>query len=237
MKKTLTVITLLAGAVAGYSQTVTFADYSQPGYMEQQVFNTQAVQPAGSTPEQVTMGGSTILEYLGSTSVDTSPGTVVFAGTAFSGNSFDAQVLAGAGAGDAVNTLTTLGAVEHFYTVAGTSLGMFKGNQTLTVPVDAGENVTVAFAAWTVNATGLLGSATTLAEAQTDTLSGDAGYAWGVSTTANLIAATGAENSPLMPESIEGFAVGTEYIGGLPEPSTIALGVMGASALLFRRRK
>jgi hypothetical protein len=224
MKKTLTTITLLAGAVVGYSQTVEIVDYSVPGAMQVQVFNTQAVQPAGSTAQTYTMGGSTITEYLGNTASDITAGSVVFAGQALSGTGYDAVMLAGAGANDAVTSLTPVGAVEHFYTTA-SSLGFFKGNQTLVVPVDANDNVTVAFAAW-VN-TGSKGSATTLATAQAD------GYAWGVSTTAALVAATGSLTSPFVPTSIEGFSLGTS----VPEPSTIALGVMGASALLFRRRK
>jgi hypothetical protein len=234
MKKTLTVITLLAGATAGYSQTAIFADYAQAGYMVQQVFNTQASQPAGSTAVQVTMGGSTILEYQGSTAADSAAGTVVFTGP-LSGTTYDAQILTGTGWNDAVNTLSPLGAVEHFYTVAGTDIGLFKGSQVLTVPVDANNEFTVAFAAWTVNTTGSAGAATTLAAAQADEAAGDPGYFWGVSTTANMTAATGSELSPKLPESIEGMALGTEVT--IPEPSTIALGVMGASALLFRRRK
>jgi hypothetical protein len=202
--------------------------------MEQQVFNTQATAPSGATLTTVTMGGSTINEYVGSTAADHLPGSAVFAdGTALSGTGFDAVLLVGAGQNDAVNTLSPLGKVENFYTEP-EAIGFFKGAQGLTVPVEANDNVTVAFASWAVNSTGVAGAATSLAEAQAYEAAGYAGYYWGVSTTANLVAATGIEFNPFMPATIEGFSLGTEVV---PEPGTIALGVMGASALLFRHRK
>jgi hypothetical protein len=231
MKKTLTTIALLAGAVAGYSQSATFADYGQPGSMELQIFNTQATTPAGAVLTPVTYGGFTVQEYLGNTASDSPAGSVVFT-SPLSGNNYDAQFLVGSGQGDSLSGLSTFGAVEHFYTAAANT-GFFKGTQGLVVPsVDAGNNFTVAFAAWTVNSAGSRGAATSLAEAQSYESQGAAGYFWGISTTANMVAATGTEFNPTVPNTIEGFA-----FASVPEPSTIALGVMGASALLFRRRK
>jgi len=229
MKKTVTLITVLAGAVSGYSQgIVSFSDYN--GAQQQQVFNTQANPVTGATLTSVTFGGYTVNEYVGSTAnaAELPSGSAVFAGAGLSGTQFDAQLLAAAGTGLPISSLVAQGSILHFYTTAAL-LGFVKGTAAVTLTSGA-VPTTIAFAAWTVNSAGVAGAATTLAMAQADEQAGDAGYAWGVSTTQTVTPNT---SLPLaLTGGMEGFSLGT-----VPEPSTIALGVMGASALLFRRRK
>ena len=61
-------------------------------------------------------------------------------------------------------------------------------------------------------------------------------YTWGVSEMVTTTLATGGEppgNLPFGPTGLTDFSL----VAVIPEPSTIALGVMGTSALLLRRRK
>jgi hypothetical protein len=228
MKKTLTLVTLLAGAVTGYSQgIVTLQDYAGP--LDVQIFGVQTSAPANGTATPVTWGtgeNTSISEYVGSTAATSEipQGTTVYAaGTALSGTGFDADLLIGAGSGDAISALAPAGtAVNHFYTTA-VALGYIKGASTYTVTGINGA-VTVAIAAW--QNTGVDGAATTLAAAQAD------GYAWGISLPENMTI-NGTTPTVIPSTGIESFSLGTP----VPEPSTIALGVMGVSALLFRRRK
>ena len=234
---------MLAGAVSVYSQgLVTFADYS--GAMQQQVFGYQSSAPtSGGNPiasTSVTLNGYTVSEYQGSTAAanELSPGTTVYAAnTALSGTGFDAQLLAAAGSGDSIGSLTAQGGILHFNTTA-SSVGFAKGSSAVTLGAGQSGAITVAFAAWVINAGGDKGAATTLAQAQADALAdaaenNDGGYAWGVSTTANLTVNNSLPTA--MPQSIQGFSLG--QAASTPEPSTIALGVIVVSTLLFRRRK
>jgi len=231
MKKTLTIVTLLAGAVSGYSQgQINFYDYGTG--LKQQIFNVQLTAPVNGTQVSETYNGDTIMEYQGSTAAtaETPKGTTVYNGAGLSGASFDAQMLASTVPNDTLADLTAQGTIIHFFTQSAAA-GYASG--TVTETFASGTTATIAIAAWAVNSGGALGAATTFAQAVADTATGDAGYAWGVSTLANDTMATGSETLPTMPTTIEGFSLGQ----AVPEPSTIALGVIGASTLLFRRRK
>jgi hypothetical protein len=229
MKKTLTVTTLalLAGAASVYAQgQISMADYAL-GFSIQ-VFN---VQPSGT--ELMGKTGNTYSTSAGPTVVY-APGTAL--GT--TGNStYSVQLLVGAGSGDALSALSPVGTpITTWWTPYGTAAG----NATTTSlggmwnPAGANgiasfgtpsEAVTVAIAAW--NNKG--GQDATLAAAEADPTG-----AWGFSNTANTTTGGGSAGSPTgLPTSLESFSLATPT----PEPSTIALGVIGASALLFRRKK
>jgi len=221
MKKTLTAITLLAGAVAGYSQgAVTWQGYA--GSQQQVIYNVST--GAGAT-NIVADGQYSVTEVMGSSGAanENPTGPTVYSGAPLSGTGFDAEFYGAAGLNQSYSALTGISTVEHFNTGA-SSIGLTKGDLTVTVPTDANGNSTVAIAAW--QSTGTAGAATTLAAAQAD------GYAWGFSSEANVVPTTGS-TPPLTLPTIPSFSLGVPT----PEPSTIALGVMGASALLFRRRK
>jgi hypothetical protein len=235
MKKPLIVMVLLAGTVSGYSQgQVNFSDYQ--GFLQQQVFNVQSSAPAGATAVFVTNGGYTTFEYQGSTAFanEMPQGSAVFAaGTALSGTGYDAQLFVSATAGASINQLTAAGGVLHFNTAAAL-LGLAKASILVTIPgLPVGSTGTYAFAAWNNDG----GVDTTLAEAQA------AGEPWGFSTTAFLIpgnppvpigAPAAGTTTPLASGLVEGFSLGVDEV---PEPGTIALGLFGATAFLFRRRK
>lgn len=236
MKKTLTAITLLAGAVSGFSQgQVIFADYS--GGLQQQIFNVQTTAPAGATLTSVTYGGYTVSEYVGSTSTtgESPAGSAVFAaGTALSGSGFDAELLASATPNDTLSDLalvplntSSASAILHFNTSAALQ-GFIKGTSTVAIPgLATGATGTYAIAAWSTDG----GLYTTLAAAQAADKATPNSAPWGIST---LGAVTPANPAASIPADVTGFSLG---VVPTPEPSTIALGVMGASALLFRRRK
>jgi hypothetical protein len=214
MKKIITVAALLAGAVSAYSQgQLAFSDYG--GSYQVFFYNVQA---ANTTP--ITYGGFTTME--------TSGNGATYTGGKLSGTGFSIQVLAGAGNGDTLSQLSPYGAISGFYT--GGLAGLFTAtvsdtmtNTTLDTGVAPGP-ATIALAAWAN--TGSSGSALTLAAAQADH------YAWGISTLANLTLTTTPTTPPAIPAGVQSFSLGTT-----PEPSTIALGVIGASAFLMRLRR
>jgi hypothetical protein len=247
MKKTLTIITLLAGAVSGYSQgNITFSLYS--GTFRQAVYNTQAA--IGNL--SVSYAGSTVTEMVGSspaavTTAETPVGTTAYtAGSGLSGTGYSVELLVGpAGISTASGTvqesgspvgllpfggLGNVGGVPvTFYTGPARKIGFASSAVNFTTPATsyfaAGDTVSVAIAAWNNEGGTVLSLATAVADK----------VPWGISpveqTTTGLTTGTG---SPIaLPTSLESFSLGV----ATPEPSTIALGVMGASALLFRRRK
>ena len=226
MKKPLTVMMLLAGALSGYSQgTVLFYmdNVAGPGLFKQAIYNVSA------GTYNVTYGGYSVMEQQGSSAIDTPAGTTVYSGaplggSASTGTAYDSQMLAAPGTGDALSILLPVGTVLHFFTQA-FNAGFLKGEVVDTIGGNS-PTATIAIAAWANN--GVDGAATTLAEAQAD------GYDWGISNTANDVLATGAETIPPMPTTIESFSLGASEV---PEPGTIVLGVMWATALLLRRRK
>jgi hypothetical protein len=239
MKKTLTVMTLLAGAVAGYAQgVVSMQDYGTA--YEYHVYGPQTTAPTGAVTSYTTSYGgyASGLEYMGNVSNDqptASEGTAVYnTGTALSGTGYDAQLLGAANTGDMLSSLSTLGSVYHFQTSPAALGWVNASGDTTAIPnstpgtaAEGGNGATIALAAW--DNTGADGAAATLLAAQQD------GYAWGISEVVNIAATGGASSPPTTPPTlgIESFSIAVPA----PEPSTIALGVMGVSALLFHRRK
>jgi hypothetical protein len=240
MKKTLTIITLLAGAVSGYSQgQIIFNVYQTSD--RQAIYNTQA-----GSAYAVTYGGYTVMETVGSspttlTTAESPAGTTAYAvGSALSGTGYSAELLIGpagitslTGTAQGLGLLpfggtnSTGGVVANFYTGNARHIGFINAGGTIALPTASyyanGATVSVAVAAW--NNEG--GTVTTLAAAQ------EAKDPWGISPVAQVAGLTTGASPGATLAGLESFSLGTST----PEPSTIALGVMGASALLFRRRK
>jgi hypothetical protein len=245
MKKTLTVIALLAGVVSGHSQGSVSFYLNNAGNMKQSVWNTQTsgdntTITYGGYGTNLTANGTapTIQEEQGSTSAanETPAGTTVYAtgtalgGTAATGSLYDVQLLAGAGSGLGLNQLVPTGGILNFFTTAAAA-GQVSGaaSDSITGTTVASPVATVAVAAW-ANGGGLY---STLASAV------KAGEPWGISPLANITTAFSPNPATGMNAASDlsfSFSLGTP-VTTTPEPSTIALGVMGASALLFRRRK
>jgi hypothetical protein len=244
MKKTLTVMTLLAGAVSVYSQgSVNMSDYRNQGgpfsVLQVQVFTAQGT-GVGTT---VTDGAFSVTEVQGNNNNTynvNGAGNTVYATGVPLGTGYDVGLLAADGTVAAGNysalTAATLGSVINTWkNSSGANATSGNGNygvwNTGTFATFAGNNTTVsmAIAAWAN--TGVDGAANTLAVAQAD------GYAWGVSAIVTATGVSTGDNTPgFLPSTLTDFSLGSP-IAATPEPSTIALGVIGASALLFRRRK
>jgi hypothetical protein len=233
MKKTLTLITLLAGAVSGYSQgEVVFNLYS--GTLKLAIFGPQSV---GASTYSVTYGGVTVNEEIGNTTASTelpkgNPASVYIAGSGLSGTAYDVELLAGPGGlatpGATTNGvgLTPVSAAANFRTGAAT-LGVMSGSQNLVFPTESyfgsGQTASIAIAAWS-------SAYPTLAAAVSSGVTGT----WGISPVVQFgPLAVSPTPDPALPTTLQSFSLGVTT----PEPSTIALGVMGASALLFRRKK
>jgi len=246
-------VALLAGAVSVYSQgTLLFNDYNPPvTSTEIMIFGVPTTGTTGLTP--VTYGNYTVSEQLGNpTSASlggnfgnqSTYGSTVYTGSALTGTGYDVQLLAASGSGDALSSLqpaqnlnvSSQGTIPlngiytgGFLTSAG-GIGNF-GPAGLTVvepgfggtSISAGA-VTLAIAVWST-----AGGASTLAAAQQDN------NAWGISAPFNVTLATGTTPNPGFPSTFQSFSLG--QAATTPEPSTIALGVIGASAFLLRLRR
>lgn len=229
MKKTLTAMTLLAGAVSVYSQgAISMNDYG--GNFTIQVFQSQN-QASGTL---VSVNGYAGYETQGqaANSYLKNPGTTTYKAVSTIGPGYDIGLYALDGGG--ATSYSQLSLVTDSVTstwLTHASAGGFNNNYgqwnsvaTALVPGNA-TSASVAIAAWAN--TGSAGAATTLAAAQAD------GYAWGISDLVTASLATGSGSPGALPQSLTSFSL----ITTTPEPSTIALGVIGASTLLFRRRK
>jgi len=173
-------------------------------------------------------GGSTV--YTGGAIGNTLSGSATPAGNFNYNNGSDYTVELYAAPGFNV-ALSALSAVSQYVTTIATSSANGGAFKSITVASDPGipntaaGNATIALYAWYNGGTGL-----TLAEAQ------GAGDPWGVSPTDNL-AGLGNVGSPTPNQTPDMLGLESFSLVATPEPSTIALGVIGASTLLFRRRK
>ena len=225
-------MTLLAGTVSAYSQGAISMDDYGIGFCIQVL----APQSSGNNAT-VSYGGYSGNETMGDSgnSYCTSPGSATYQAGSAAGNGYDVQLLIAAGSGDAVSSLGTTGTtgdspITTWYTAAGGNpvVNGAGGNGIWNTVANVlfgspGEAVTVAIAAW--NNEG--GTVNSLAAAQ------EAGDPWGVSNGADQIMGD-LSGLASLPSAIESFSLAADVV---PEPGTIALGVIGASAFLFRRRK
>lgn len=148
-----------------------------------------------------------------------------------SGTAYFAQLYAADGANAAESSLTAKGSPVNFKT--GTTSGYVQTSGTTSLGTAVSSSVQVSATAGIVTvevrAWGALlgGNAVTSYE---DAVAANGGV-FGHSNAINVQSA-GALSSPPYLVGLQSFTV-----NGVPEPTTIALGVMGAAALLFRRRK
>lgn len=130
--------------------------------------------------------------------------------TRLAGTGFQAQLYAGPNAG----SLAAIGNPTGFLT--GTGAGYFNGGTRTIDTVAPGANAAIEVRAWDTS------SGATFAAASIK------GSSPGLS-----IATGGSGTPPSLPANL----VGLQSFSLVPEPSTLALGALGALALLFRRRK
>jgi len=254
MKKTLTIIALLAGATGVYAQgTVELGDYvpgANPGPFGVTIWSPQVATPTVETQGQAALDlvpGSTVYtgQPLGGAATGSGP-------TAYgNGSLWTLAIFAAPGVGNAAGITAAEAAgtpvfTSLFFTSGGVGAGNAgtQGNDTAgawvnnyanpvasTLPAGFGGGATFQLAAW------YSGSGASFAVASVQ----GSGDPWGVSAEGS-IGTLGNNGSP--PAAVQDLAAATGIDSfslvrnaSIPEPSTIALGVMGASALLFRRRK
>lgn len=143
----------------------------------------------------------------------------------------DGDVLGGSGqwgqllGGTSADALTPIGAPTEFLLGGGAPSGVLRGGTVTIDGVPGGSAYFIAVAAWDA----------TIAGADYASASA-AGVGFGVSETlsVSLGGAPAGGGAPLPPPQINGFA---NFTVPVPEPSTIALGILGGLALMFFRRK
>jgi hypothetical protein len=240
MKKTLAVVALLAGAVSGYSQgQVNFGDYNTDFqvtvWSPQTGPNQSTVQLAGNSPANFGTGAGTEglpdipsgtqNGYTGVPLGGAATGAAVSTDYA-NGNLWSVQLYAAAGGSPAsaltavpsgLGTMNTTAAYQGLYTLA----------QIATIPgVAAGGSAELQLRAW-YNGGGTIGSYE---------LSVTANGVNGVSTIGTENIGGGTVQPPDLPGGVTGIQ-SFNVTATVPEPSTIALGIMGASAFLMRLRR
>jgi hypothetical protein len=262
MKKLVTTIVLLAGAASVYSQgQVNYNDYN-PGATTG--FNIHVWSPQVGSPGVETTGNSTTPFSSSNLGGDAPTGSsnpgytgqlIGGGGSGASstlsygnGDSFSIELYAGAGTVTSFAGLSpipsTLGTLADsgfganyagMYFPSGSGIVTFGGTSgTPGAPaVTAGSAVTLALAAWFNGA----GTYPTLASAQAS--GGNAPY--GMSPVGTENTGGGNVNPPFLPglgnPSTSAGGITSFSLVSTPEPSTIALGVIGASAFLMRLRR
>lgn len=205
---------LLAGAVSGYSQgQVQMYDYGLS-------FAIQVFQPSTPATVAVSWGGNTTMEEQGNTAANDNPGTATYTGAPL-GAGYTVELLAGP-AGSALSALSEVAGSTVTTWAPNGAAGYWNTSALATIP-GITTTAQVAIAAWDNEG----GTVTSLAAAQT------AGDPWGISATGTTAAlGYGTVLPPTLPAGVTSFS-----LGSIPEPSTIALGVIGASAFLMRLRR
>jgi len=229
MKKIVTAISLLAGATVGYSQGV--LNWSD------------SVSAAGGLPAfsiTVWVGGSETPGGGGSpnnTSIDSPPGTATYTGAPAAGAGYEIGLYDATGANPsagAANLAAALAAgtpiaTSIFLTGGGAGTWNLNASDPATDPLNAsGTGVYVELAAWST-ADGATTYAQALAEGPT-IATGTSGPSTGTTSLG------GGGSPPATPGTLAGIGL-QDFIVSIPEPSTIALSVMGASAFLMRLRR
>jgi hypothetical protein len=152
-----------------------------------------------------------------------SPVTDIDTTTRLTGATFWAQLYAVAGAGQAESSLVAIGTPTNFRTGGGA--GFVPAGIVATVPAAApGTTATLQMRAWE----GAAGSTYEAARA--------GGGKYGQSNVVNVGPLGGPDPGGGVP-FLDPFMIGIQPFSLVPEPSTIALGLLGAAALLIRRRK
>jgi hypothetical protein len=226
MKKLVITIGLLAGATAAYSQgVINWSDYitpanGLPGFS----ITIWSPQYAGAAP----------VNNLGNTAIDSPAGTAAvgaggYTGTPLSGTGYEIGLYVGTSPSAVSAAIASGSPVATDSFAAGSGGWDFNGSLPATVSgLPSGTAVYAALAAWST----AIGSPTSYASAVTD---GDLFGASTVSTGTSTLG--GAGSPPAVPGTLAGLGITDFTVGSVPEPSTIALGVIGASAFLMRLRR
>jgi hypothetical protein len=221
MKKLAITISLLAGATAGYTQGVlNWSDYD--GALNGLPAYSITIWSAPATGAE---------QNLGNTSIDLPAGNATYSGTPLSGTGFSIGLYVASTASGVQNAVTSGTPVTTDSFAAGSGGWDFSGSLDATVPgLPSGSAVFVELAAWANS--GTAGAATSYAQAIADH------YAAGDSfTSSGTTTLGGAGSPPATPGTLAGIGLTDFSLGTTPEPSTIALGVIGASAFLMRLRR
>jgi len=219
MKKLVTTLSLLAGATFGYAQgTLNWSDY-QP-----------AAAASGSSPA---LPAFTIEVFApgtqtgsGNTGADLPAGTATYSGAPLSGTGYDVGLYVGATASAAQNALGSAPSAVDTFSSGFAGRWDVSENLVSATTVASGA-VFVELAAWANS--GPDGAATSYAQAVAD------GYAAGTSGVSSGTTTLG--GTLQTPGTLAGIGLQSFAIQGVPEPSTIALGVIGASTFLMRLRR
>lgn len=217
MKKLVLTISLLAGATCAYSQgQLNWSDYVTG-------FSMSIYSPNPASPS--------VEQNLGNTPGDIPAGTATYGGTLLAGTGYSVGLYLDttqtAVQSDVLNGTPI--ATDTF--AAGQGGWDFSGSLVATDPtLPSGTAVYVELAAWAN--TGTAGAANSYAAALAD------GYATGLSSVSSSTTSLGGGGSPpAVPGSLVGIGLTDFSLATTPEPSTIALGVIGASAFLMRLRR
>lgn len=264
MKKTLIICALVAGSLSAYSQgELTFNARQSDVYIH--IYAPQLSSPSteivGDANSQVgvvadnywyngtdanvfntavntgTTGGPTV--YTGGAIGNTHTANPTAAGAYHynNGSDYTVELFAAAGLNVASSALQP---VTQYVTTIATSSSVGGNFKPITVASDPGipgaanGQGTIMLVAWYNGGVTPSGQSQATLNAQLIADQGGAGP-WGADVPDNMgnLYESGAATPPF-PEGLQSFSL---VVGTVPEPSTIALGVIGASTLLFRRRK
>lgn len=238
MKITCVIMTLLAGTLGGFSQGMIQFNLVTP-VEKQAIYNVQDNYYNLNT--SVFYNGYWTFETIGSSTYqhENPTGSTVYTSAPLSGTGYDAELLIGP-AGSTLSQLLPfggpgqIGGVVLNFNTGPQNIGFIKGAEVITLPTAfgyaAGDVVEVAVAVWNNDG----GTLDTLAAAQQANAEFPNSAPWGIS---NVVPYTlsGLPYPPPFLSGITSFSLGTEIL--IPEPNTLAFGVMTALTLLFRRRK
>jgi hypothetical protein len=245
MKKVLVTVSLLAGAVGLYAQgTVNWSDYV-PGQFSVTIFGVDPSNPTAVEQYGNTGNGNDIpAGTAGSTAGGTAAGN--YGGAPLAGSSYTVGLYLDTSAGNVTTDLLAGSPVATYSPFLG---GSTAGEWTDAAVLDAtapgtptaagsiltpGTGVNVLLAAWNNNNGTIVSYANALAGGMA------AGYS---PTSLSQITLGGqpASGPPVTSPDLAGIGLTDFSLGGpistTPEPSTIALGVIGASAFLMRLRR
>jgi hypothetical protein len=230
MKKALIIGALLASSTGLFAQgTVQFSDIAS-------TFTIHIYQPNPANPSVEIQGNAANDKPVGATSyAGLTPVGGSGTGTGLGNGSEVTVQIEASGGGTSAVALNLLSPVSQYTTTAYTlaaGAGLFVKPAIATdtgIPNSQNGNATVAIAAWYNNG----GSITSLAAAQAAS-----GGIWGESQASFITGLGNPQGSPpTTPPALSGItSFSLTQVSSSPEPSTIALGVMGASAFLLRRR-
>jgi hypothetical protein len=231
MKKSLTIIGLLAGAVGVYAQgTIQWSDYDAKTFSIS-VYSPNPAQPTaeqfGNGPTDVPAGSATFGGQLlgGSTT-----GTGLYSYS--DGNDYTVGLYEAATSTGLTTALmgSPLATTSILTTSGGAGNWQYSALTAANSGIAPGGTAFVELAVWYNDGGAYTSYSTALAN-------GVPTGTTGPSDTSVTLGGQGPSGPPATAPGLGGLGFTSFSLTSVPEPSTIALGVMGASAFLFRRRK